>query len=145
MAFFEDSRSLRDASCCRVLVVKGALGRLVYGFSWTLVTATWHVSTWLAMDVAVASSRWTTDLPLREPSSLKSRPMATRLPSTEVSRAVNWLEAPSGVKSPSTSQYEARTNAIRSRSRSTTMRVATDCTRPADRPALTLRHSTGLT
>ena len=40
MAFFEDSRSLRDASCCSVDVVNGAAGRRVYGFSWTLVTAT---------------------------------------------------------------------------------------------------------
>ena len=36
-------------------------------------------------------------------------------------------------------------NAIRSRSRSTTMRVATDCTRPADSPGSTFFHSTGLT
>ena len=40
-------------------------------------------------------------------------------------------------------EYEAERNAIRSRSRSTTRRVATDCTRPAERPARTLRHSTG--
>jgi hypothetical protein len=32
---------------------------------------------------------------------------------------------------------------MRSRSRSTTRRVATDWTRPADRPWETLRHSTG--
>ncbi len=39
----------------------------------------------------------------------------------------------------------AAEKAIRSRSRSTTSRVATDCTRPADSPARTLRHSTGET
>ena len=33
--------------------------------------------------------------------------------------------------------------AIRSRSRCTTIRTATLCTRPADRPDLTLAHSTG--
>ena len=34
---------------------------------------------------------------------------------------------------------------MRSRSRSTTMRVATDCTRPADRRGLTFFHRTGAT
>ena len=41
------------------------------------------------------------------------------------------------------SQYSADTNAMRSRSRSTITRVATDWTRPADRPGLTFFHSTG--
>ena len=41
------------------------------------------------------------------------------------------------------SQYDAATNAIRSRSRSTTRRMAGLCTRPADRPRFTFRHSTG--
>ena len=50
-----------------------------------------------------------------------------------------------GAKVPVTSQYSARWNAIRSRSRSTTMRVATDCTRPADSRGSTFFHSTGLT
>ena len=43
------------------------------------------------------------------------------------------------------SQYDAERNAMRSRSRSTTSRVATDCTRPADRPVMTFFHSTGET
>ncbi len=34
---------------------------------------------------------------------------------------------------------------MRARSRSTTMRVATLCTRPADSPVMTFFHSTGLT
>jgi DNA topoisomerase-1 len=46
---------------------------------------------------------------------------------------------------PSRSQYEAARNAIRSRSRSTTRRVATDWTRPADSFGLTFFHSTGET
>ncbi|SKZ31203.1 Uncharacterised protein [Mycobacteroides abscessus subsp. abscessus] len=45
----------------------------------------------------------------------------------------------------STSQYSADTNAMRSRSRSTMMRVATDCTRPADNFGMTFFHSTGET
>ena len=41
------------------------------------------------------------------------------------------------------SQYVADRNAIRSRSRSTMMRVATDCTRPAESFGMTFFHSTG--
>ena len=43
------------------------------------------------------------------------------------------------------SQYVAERNAIRCRSRSTTIRVATDCTRPADSFGMTFFHSTGET
>ena len=43
------------------------------------------------------------------------------------------------------SQYEAPTNAIRARSRSTTSRVATICTRPAERSLMTFFQSTGET
>ena len=79
------------------------------------------------------------------PSSAKSRPVATRAPSTRVRRAVNWLFSAPGGEVALDVPVGARTNAIRSRSRSTTRRVATDWTRPADRPALTLRQSTGET
>ncbi|CAB4776247.1 unannotated protein [freshwater metagenome] len=41
------------------------------------------------------------------------------------------------------SQKEAVTKRMRSRSRSTTMRVATLCTRPADKLGPTFFHSTG--
>ena len=61
-------------------------------------------------------------------------------------RAENSARSPSasGADSVATiSQYGARLNAMRLRSRSTIRRVATDCTRPADRPGPTLRHSTG--
>ena len=37
----------------------------------------------------------------------------------------------------------AERNRMRSRSCSTTIRVATLCTRPAERPLATLRHNTG--
>ena len=50
-----------------------------------------------------------------------------------------------GSKLPSMSQYAAETNSIRSRSRSTTSRVATDCTRPADSRGITFFQSTGET
>ena len=55
MAYLAEKPSLRDASCCRVLVVKGAEGRRVYGRSWTLVTCTDAESTCAAMEFAVAS------------------------------------------------------------------------------------------
>ena len=101
-----------------------------------------------AIAVAAASSRWAT--PDGAQRAVVGEVAAGGDPLAldgELSRAVKAC-APlvsSGEKSPSTSQYDARRNAIRSRSRSTTMRVATDCTRPADRPWRTLRHSTGET
>ncbi len=73
------------------------------------------------------------------PSSPKSRPRAIRLPSTETSLAVN---AP-GSSVASRSHHSAATNAIRSRSRSTIIRVATDWTRPAESPVITFFQSTG--
>ena len=47
------------------------------------------------------------------------------------------------VKVPSTPHQVAERNRIRARSRSTTMRVATLWTRPAESRGMTLRHSTG--
>ena len=92
------------------------------------------------------------------PTELKSRPWATRRPSTEINVAPNErglaLSAPressasSRVRvanSASRSQYWAARKAIRSRSRSTTRRVATDWTRPADSLGMTFFHSTGET
>ena len=55
-----------------------------------------------------------------------------------------WAGA-AGAKVPSMSQYSAVWKAIRCRSRSTTIRVATDCTRPADSLGSTFFHSTGET
>lgn len=48
-------------------------------------------------------------------------------------------------KVPVRSQYSADRKAMRSRSRSTTSRVATDCTRPADSRGMTFFHRTGET
>ena len=77
------------------------------------------------------------------PSSPKSPPLATRDPSIATSFAGN--SPPSATNVPEASQYPAERNAIRARSRSTTRRVATDCTRPADSPDRTFFHSTGET
>ena len=54
---------------------------------------------------------------------------------TCVSRATNGCSGSSGVSRTSTLQYSTGVNARISRSRSTINRTATDCTRPADRPA----------
>ena len=81
------------------------------------------------------------------PWAVKSLPRATRAPSTECSLAGNIRSsclAPAS-KLPSMSQYDAERNAMRSRSRATTRRVATDWTRPAERPDMTFFHSTGET
>ncbi len=88
---------------------------------------------------------------------MKSRPWAIRRPSTVVSRAPKVAGSPVApapaeaspacpvANVPVRSQYSAERNAMRSRSRSTTSRVATDCTRPADSRGMTFFHSTGET
>ncbi len=84
------------------------------------------------------------------PWAVKSRPAATRLPSTEA-RVAGKVLGPSAVPEPAASktalrsQYSAEVKAIRSRSRSTTRRVATDWTRPAESLGMTFFHSTGET
>ncbi len=52
-------------------------------------------------------------------------------------------ESPTAENVARRSQYRRDTNAMRSRSRSTTMRVATLCTRPADSRGITFFHRTG--
>ncbi len=84
------------------------------------------------------------------PTESKSRPCAIRRPSTVWRRATSddgSDESPARpvAKVPVRSQYSAERKAIRSRSRSTTSRVATDCTRPADSRGMTFFHSTGET
>ena len=87
------------------------------------------------------------------PVGAKSRPWATRRPSTRdqawrgneatvVGRGLVLALANIGLQVP---VLGAGRNAIRSRSRSTTSRVATDWTRPADSCGMTFFHSTGET
>ena len=121
--------------------MNGAAGRRVYGFSSTDETVKAAPSRPSARARASASVSWTASAVRSFPSWAKSRPWATRRPSTDVRRAVK----PPGSYVATMSQYSAATNLIRSRSRSTTSRVATDCTRPADRPCMIFRQSTGET
>ena len=76
----------------------------------------------------------------------KSLPVAIRSPFSATSVALNVRGPSPGFATASVarmSQYSAVRNAIRWRSRSTTIRVATDCTRPADSFGMTFFHSTG--
>ena len=80
--------------------------------------------------------------PFSRPRSSKSRPWAMRLPSSATSFA---SKVSPFSNSATRSQYSAGMNAMRSRSRSTITRVATDWTRPADRRGMTFFHNTGET
>ena len=77
------------------------------------------------------------------PAWLKSSPVATWRSPISTRRAAKGCD--SAEKRPSTLYQLAERNRMRSRSRSTTIRVATLCTRPAERPLATLRQSTGET
>ena len=138
MVVCAEKRSLRLASCWSVAVLNGAAGRRRYGFSSEVLT----------LNAASASrSESLVHLPRRSgrASRRASRPGQSRdlappaFRSRDTSRASN---AP-GSKLARRSQYSAETNAMRSRSRSTASRVATDCTLPAERPRVTFFHRTG--
>ena len=119
--------SLRLASCCRVEVVKGGAGlRLIGFFSIDLIV---NAPLLIASRAAKAtasdgmSRRW-----IRLPRCLTSRVVKGGL---------------SAARSASTDQYSWALNFSISISRSTTMRRATDWTRPAERAPGSLRHRTG--
>ncbi len=84
-------------------------------------------------------------MPVRSPWSSKSLPVATVAPPSATSAAPKPDGAAALVNVPSTPHQVAERKRIRARSRSTTMRVATLWTRPADSRGMTLRHSTGET
>ena len=82
-------------------------------------------------------------MPVCSPCSSKSLPVATVAPPRATSVAPKPAGVPAWVKVPSTPHQVAERNRMRARSRSTTMRVATLWTRPAESFGMTLRHSTG--
>lgn len=134
MVAFAPKPSLREASCWRVVVRNGAYGERRYGLDSTERTAKFVFSRTAASARALVSSRCSVFAPFSCPSESKSRPWATRLPSTAVRRATSEdgsLGSPARPvpKVPVRSQYSAERKAMRSRSRSTTRRVATDWTR----------------
>ena len=131
--------------------MNGAYGRRRYGFSSTRVTVNGRPSSRAASPRAPLSSRCTTPAPgrTRPVVGSKSLPVAIRSPSSAIRVALKRARALAGVRPTARvarmSQYSAVRNAIRCRSRSTTMRVATDCTRPAESRGMTFFHSTGET
>ncbi len=152
MVWRAEKRSLRAASCCSVDVLNGAAGRRVYGFESTeeTTTETEGSRSAVASACAACSSRATASAfpfadDLSWPLSSKSRPVATRVPSSRARRDSKGADSVDVARSAERSQYPAATKASRSRSRSTTRRVAADCTRPAESPGPILRQSTGET
>ena len=147
IAYLAEKPSLRDASCWSVVVRNGAYGDLRYGFRSTEPTVKPVSPSRPARAAACSPSRCSRSADFSCPVGPKSRPCATRLPSTATSEAVNGdMSAPrTGANSASRSQYREPRKAIRSRSLSTTSRTATDCTRPADSRGMTFFHSTGET
>jgi hypothetical protein len=137
-------------------VRNGAYGERRYGLRSTDLTAKSALASRPASAPAASPSRCRIPVPRSCPAAVKSRPCATRCPSTETSVAPNefGVSVPGRpvassvarvLNSASRSQYWAARKAIRSRSRSTTSRVATDWTRPADSRGMTFFHSTGET
>src|ERR1700761_1007054 len=127
MVRWAEKPSLREASCCRVEVVKGGEGKRRAGFFSTADTLNWPAST-----AALAA---------RAEASLLRSNLASFLPACLTSLARNGSEP--AETSASTVQYSWVLNCSISISRSTTRRRATDCTRPAERLPGSLRHSTG--
>ncbi len=115
-----------EASCCSLEVMNGGGGFLRRSFRSTEET--------------FRSAPLMTSTTSRACPSLVS---SAFLPSSLANLAVNGGgDMPSTVVS--IVQYSSGRNALISASRSTTSRTATDCTRPADSPRLTLVQSTGL-
>src|SRR6516164_10346250 len=168
IVYLAEKPSLRDASCCNVVVRNGAYGERRYGLRSTLLTVKgtpvsrsarpgadircttpageWPLAAALASSAGAAPSRYSRSELRSSPAELKSRPCATRRPSTAASLpGKEEASSLTGVKIASRSQYAAGRNAIRSRSLATTSRVATDWTRPADSRGMTFFHRTGET
>ncbi len=121
--------------------MNGGLGRRTYGLRSTRPTRKEACSSRPASARAASSSSVTESALRSFPSCPKSRPVATRLPSSAASRASN----DSGSNVAARSHHEAAVKRIRSRSRSTTSRVATDWTRPAESPRMIFFQRTGET
>ena len=127
IVWLAENPSLRAASCCSVDVVNGAGGLRVSGLVSTVSTVKRPAST--AALAAAASP----PVPIDSRSSFS--------PFHRTSRLLN--ATPSCSNTAVTDQYSCGRNASISRSRLTTSRSATDCTRPADFAPGSFRHRTG--
>src|SRR6185295_8652416 len=120
--------NLRAASCCNVEVVNGGGGLRRVGLASTALT--------------LKSPRFTAS---RAANAMAWSPISRRLsflPANAESRA-GKLSLAELARIASTDQYSCGLNLSISTSRSTMMRSATDCTRPAEREPGSLRHKTG--
>ncbi len=124
--------------------MNGGAGERRNGFSVTARTVKERPARAEATEVASSSTRIRA-VPFCTPSSLKSLPVAMVRPPSETSAAPKPAGASVWENVPSIPHQVAEWKRIRARSRSTTMRVATLWTRPADRRGMTLRHRTGET
>ena len=126
--------------------MNGGAGERRKGRSVTELTVNVSPASAVATEVASSSPRTRTSLlPDWAPSSSKSFPVAMVVPPRLIREAPKPAGAAALVKVPSMPHQVAERNRMRARSRSTTIRVATLCTRPADRRGITLRQSTGET
>src|ERR1700686_4411703 len=127
MVRFTLKRSLRDESCCNLLVVNGgvALRRRSF-FSAERTTQSAFSS---AARICSACSPLVTSI------------FSSPLPRNRASNAGGLAAA----RLASIVQYSFFSKALMSRSRSTIKRSATVCTRPAERPRRTLSHNRGET
>ena len=130
---------MRAASCCSVEVMNGAYGRRRYGFSSTRVTSNGRPSRRAASPRAPSLVEVHDAGAGPDPAGGRLEVLAGGDPVAverdqrggERARALAGLSAATASMA-RMSQYSAERNAIRCRSRSTTIRVATDCTRPAE-------------
>ena len=83
--------SLREASCCSVVVRNGAYGERRYGLRSTLDTAKAAFSRRCARAAAASASRCKRSWLFSSPTEVKSRPWATRRPSTLTRFAVKLV------------------------------------------------------
>ncbi len=145
-------RSRRNACCCKVLVVNGACGLSARSFCSSLATTYFAWSRARAIAVAISSLAASNFLPFHSANSARNEPGGSSglavfgsAPSSVFASAVvpfacaGTIEngfgvtetVPVGASKARIFQYSVGTNASISRSRSTTRRRATDCTRPA--------------
>src|SRR5208283_738918 len=127
MVRFTLKRSLREESCCNLLVVKG--GAALRRRSFLSTDRTTQSACSSAARIFSASSPFVTSI------------FSSPLPRNRASNAGGLL----AVRCASMVQYSFFSNALISRSRSTIKRRATVCTRPAESPRRTLSHSSGET
>src|ERR1700722_1663201 len=122
--------------------MNGGWGHCVRGVEATDVTVSEVPGSTWAIDVAETSLK-TSTLAFASSTPLASKflPVANEVPLTDSSVASNEFpfESMFAVKS----NHVADLKSMRSRSLSQTRRIATDCTRPAERALSTARHSTG--